>query len=144
MTVPGDFTAGDVLQASDMNGLPAGVIGYGNLEADQYWTTSYVDITNLSVTFTADASRLYKASFIGLCSQSSFLIITDGSNNQLQQMENNATGFITISGFVLLSGISGSYTVKARGKGGSTGASYRLEAANVRPATLVVEDIGAA
>lgn len=125
-----------------VNALPAGVIGYGELEADQFWTTSYVDITNLSVTFTADSSRLYKASFIGLCGPSSFVIITDGSNNQLQQLENNSVGFVSVGGFVLLSGISGSYTVKARGKASTTGASYRLEAANVRPATLIVEDVG--
>ena len=30
MTSPGEFTAGDVLQASDMNELPAGLLMYVN------------------------------------------------------------------------------------------------------------------
>lgn len=144
MTIPGGYSSGEVLTAANMNLLPAGIVGYGELEADQSWTTSYADITNLSVAFTADSTRLYKASFIGLCGPTTFVILTDGSNNQLQQMENNTTVFISLGGFVLLSGITGSYTVKARGKASTTGASYRLEAAAERPATLLVEDIGPA
>ena len=55
MTSPGEFTAGDVLQASDMNALPAGVLMYVETEADFTLNTSFSDIINGS--FTVPSSR---------------------------------------------------------------------------------------
>lgn len=61
MTAPGDFSSGDVLTAADMNGLPAGVLGY-----DDHSTTVTVTTTNndlLSVTFTVPSTRRITVSF---------------------------------------------------------------------------------
>jgi len=62
MTAPGDFTAGDVLQASDMNALPAGFVSYTNVP-DGSATTSESDLC--SDTFTTVSGRRY-AVFVGL------------------------------------------------------------------------------
>ena len=55
MTSPGSFTAGSVLQASDMNALPAGVLMYVETESDFAIGTSFSDIINGS--FTVASSR---------------------------------------------------------------------------------------
>lgn len=55
MTAPGDFTAGDVLQASDMNALPGGLLMYVETESAISIGSSFTDIINGS--FTVPSSR---------------------------------------------------------------------------------------
>jgi len=62
MTAPGDFTAGDVLQASDMNALPAGIVVAGSRTTSFTATAGYQTV--LSVSFTADSTRLYRLNFV--------------------------------------------------------------------------------
>lgn len=54
MTAPGSFTAGDVLQASDVNELNVGQVAYGQF-GDVTVTNSGTDVG--SVTFTLTSSR---------------------------------------------------------------------------------------
>jgi len=49
MTAPGDFTAGDVLQASDMNALPGGIIGEDENTTNVSLSTSATEVTAISV-----------------------------------------------------------------------------------------------
>jgi hypothetical protein len=60
MTQPGGFTAGDVLTAADMNGLPGGVVVANDQSGELTLTSSYQDIPDLSVTFTVVAGRAYE------------------------------------------------------------------------------------
>jgi hypothetical protein len=55
MTAPGDFTAGDVLQASDMNALPRGVVDFADTTTDVSLSTSGQDV--LSVSYTPTGTR---------------------------------------------------------------------------------------
>ena len=57
MTIPGGFTAGDVLTAADLNLLPGAVMGYASVTADQGSITTVADLNSLSVTFTAVVNR---------------------------------------------------------------------------------------
>jgi len=63
MTAPGDYTAGDVLQASDMNGLPAGIVGDSSTTTGYTLTGTLADIPGLSFTFNAVSGRLYRFLF---------------------------------------------------------------------------------
>jgi len=56
MTVPGDFSSGDVLTAADMNGVSGALLGEARSTGDFTLTTSGVNI--LSATFTVPAGRL--------------------------------------------------------------------------------------
>ena len=62
MTYPGSFISGDVLTASDMNGLPGGVNlgGVRFTESDQTGITTATDVTGSSKTITTLAGRAYK------------------------------------------------------------------------------------
>lgn len=147
MTAPGAFLAGDVLTAADLNGLPGGYIGYAQAVTNQAGITTEVDVTSLSVTFTAFADRRYKitalANVLSAGNIRALLKITDGSNvvkagayNQL------ATTTGTLTAVEVVSGLSGSITRKARllqdsGTGGLT-----VVASATIPAFILVEDIG--
>jgi len=56
MTAPGDFTAGDVLTAADMNGVSGGLLSQARSTGDFTLTTSGVNILN--ATFTVPAGRI--------------------------------------------------------------------------------------
>jgi hypothetical protein len=57
--MPFPFSGGEILNASDMNQLSWGVVGYDRNTSPPTLTTSEQDI--VSVTFTAQAGRLYLA-----------------------------------------------------------------------------------
>jgi hypothetical protein len=58
------FTAGAVLTADEANRFPRGVMGAVYRTAgDLTVTTTLADLTGMTVTFTAEASRTYKATW---------------------------------------------------------------------------------
>ena len=63
MTIPGGYSANDVLTASDMNLLPAGLMGHSAATVDQTVSiTGEVSVTGASVSFTAVTGRQYEVS----------------------------------------------------------------------------------
>jgi hypothetical protein len=75
MTIPGGYVAGDVLTAANMNLLPGGRMAGASTTSSQTGIgTSFTDLTTLTCTFTAVASRRYKISYTVGCRQ----ITSDG------------------------------------------------------------------
>jgi len=145
------FTAGAVLTAAQMNRLPWGIVQYSEKTADQNGISTAVDITDLSVTWTADSSRYYRISFyLAPIRQNTSAgivvpVIADGSNNT--KVQANLTlaagdfGLVTIAEIV--TGLSGSITRKARIS--TTGGTVDVLAATATEGNyLIVEDLGQA
>ena len=145
------FTTGAVLTAAQMNNLPWGVMGkLVRTTGDVTIGTTGTDITGMSVTFTAVAGRIYRASW-GVSArketaagytQCSF---TDSAN----ALYSYAIGYTVSGNYVNLSGVSeisgltsGSKTFKLRGVSENNTSTFFANSA--APATLIIEDIGAA
>lgn len=155
MTAPGGFVAGDVLGAADLNALPGGVKGYALKTASSYTlTTTVADVPDLTVTFTAVSSRLYRTTvFIGHVNINDtgvarvvYLSINNGGNTQITQArysDETYSGSLTCS--VIETGLSGSTTRKARAYSSGVEANIpALTVSSTMPAYILVEDIGPA
>ena len=117
-------------------------------------STSFVDATGLSVTFTAVAGRRYKieayfdAIQVSNTGYTAQIVLTDGSNTPLQRCSQNIGSSLQEFHMNLLhytTPSAGSVTYKLRGRVNvGAGPSWKTAAASERPAWLVVEDIGPA
>jgi hypothetical protein len=153
------FVSGAILTAAQMNALPWGVVdataggtsgrGFvtrtaGNITV----TTTLADVTGMTATFTPVTGRLYKASFAlyvenGATAQIMQIQITNAANTvQFDSVTNlfASNGSALVSGFVVLTGLSGSTQLKLRSKTGTNNAA--ILAVSGLPASFVVEDIG--
>ena len=143
------FTAGNVLTAAQMNRLPWGVMGYASATANQTVTT-LADVTNLTVTFTANSSRIYKTTVhIPIVQQTvangyAQLYLTNSSNTQVQwAQEYRLTNYQSFMSLTLVeTGITGSTVRKVRAE--PSGGQIVLYGAAINPMQIVVEDIGQA
>ena len=153
MTIPGGYTAGDVLTAANCNLLPAGVVGYAEKTANQTGITSIVDVSSLTVTWTAVASRRYRTSFVILVGSTvlddvATIRITDSSNNVKQDCalycRSTTVVTATLCGSVVETGLSGSTTRKLRAVRTAGSGTMEIAAAATYPAYILVEDIGPA
>lgn len=148
MTALGDFTAGDVLTATDMNALPAGVLGHAYRTSAYTLTSSLADV-GLSITFAAQAGRLYKAEFICLNAMG----VVSGSRAQIRFILDATTIAIGYQGQVnygqvmvmtrLFETTTASHTIKVQayydvGSGGEFYADANT------PMQFVLQDIGEA
>ena len=141
------FTAGQVLTADQANRFPRGAMGYvystaGNITL----TTTVQDIAGASVTFTAVAGRLYKitynaqiqkittAGYIEISFYNGATVIYDGFTNVA------AGEYLNYSQSSVVSGLSGSVTIKATGIVNIATATIFRGVNN--PTSFVVEDIG--
>ena len=144
------FTAGNILTAAQMNRLPWGIMGYAQATANQAGITTAVDLTGISVTFTAASTRYYRTTFytfsVVQATSNSFpeIRITDGSNVQKQSgvFLLNAGAQAPYSISVVETGLSGSITRKARAT--VPAGSMTVAASSTSPMFIVVEDIGQA
>ncbi len=143
------FTAGNVLTAAQMNRLPWGVMGAASKTADQFTITAVADVTSLSVTFTANSTRIYRTTVQFLVNQQSnaglvTARLTDGSNVQKQQwFQNIAVNEYSVAQIHLYeTGLSGSITRKVRAE--TSAGSVSVLAAATYPGVIIVEDIGQA
>jgi len=143
-----NFSSGQVLTAQQANNWPRGVMGYYISTANSSISTTTADVTGTSLTFTAEANRLYRASFTCDFSQTTANAITgfylcDSSNTIIQAIANSisvANGFAQVSLVWLFTASAGSVTRKIRcdtssGSGtirGTSGAGY----------TFSIEDMG--
>jgi hypothetical protein len=148
-----NFSSGAVLTAAQQNRFPRGVMGavYGNAGNVAFTAGSTGDITGMSVTFTAEASRTYKATWTvtglkdtanGWCGA----FLTNGANTVFGAVYQ--TGFIVSgSGYVNLSGVTfinnltaGSQTLKLRQQTENAGGT--ILASGTNPCVLMIEDCG--
>lgn len=144
------FTSGNILTAAQMNRLPWGIMGYAQATANQTGITTVANITNASVTFTADPTRYYRTTlYVGYAEQqtaAAYLstFITDGSNviKQTATMYQAPSAGIPLIATVVETGLSGSVTRKGRAQ--TSAGSLTLAASSTQPIFIVVEDIGQA
>jgi hypothetical protein len=144
------WTSGQVLTAAALNDLTSGRVGYVPVTANQGSITSIADLTSLTVTFTAIASRYYKITGECLALSSTgtdtiALFITDGSNNQIQQRNAIATGTgnVSLHAEAIVTPGAGSITYKLRGSR-TGGGTMTMSAGATFPAFILVEDLGSA
>jgi hypothetical protein len=155
---PTNVAPGNLLTASRYNqdvvgnviALPRGVLARATRTTNQTGITTVTDITSMTVTFTAETSRLYCVTFY--CAQVaqatatgfSVVSITDSSNAAVQaahlRLLDGDESFVCIKSYE--TGLSGSVTRKIRTSvnAGNVG----LFASATKPMVLVVEDLGAA
>ena len=137
--------------ASMLTKAPRGIINRVTaITTQNFTTTSSVDFTSLSITFTAVANRYYKISFslpsvTGSASNRFVTQIRDGSNNELLAIYNEVTSLgFSIAAYTVKTFSAGSTTIKLSGyrdAGSNTIGSF---GASTSPMELIVEDIGAA
>lgn len=142
------WSDGDVLTAADLAGMPWGVMGYANgSTSDQSSISSEVDITGLSVTFTAISTRLYRTTLTMTVTQASSTgtvtgRITNEANSLIASAQQTLTA--TSSGQITVvsveTGISGSTTRK--GRIDTSAGTVTVEGSATIRARLVVEDLG--
>jgi hypothetical protein len=145
------FTAGQILTAQQQNNFPRGVMGYAISTVNSVVTTSVTDITGMSITFTAVANRLYRATFSGFCQQSSnsriFLTFADGSGVQkdftLSGLSTAGANAYTAWGAqFLFTTTAGSTTRKMQGSVDTGTASFLGATADARTYSFIIEDMG--
>ena len=142
-----NFTAGQVLTADQQNRFPRGVMAYViNTTTNPTVTTTLADVTGMTVTFTAVANRLYRATFEGMIgntnnSQNQYLF-TNNANTQLDQtfQENLANQFQVINYQYLFLGSAGSTTIKLRAV--AQAGTLTFYGTGTRSMSLVIEDLG--
>lgn len=144
------FSSGAILTAAQMNRLPWGVIGYASATANQTVTTTEANLTSLTLTWTADSTRIYRTTvYVGYAEQATSagygeLKITDGSNVQkMTAVAYQLAGYGDIFvASVIESGLSGSTTRKARGV--TSAGTLTFVGGSTRPMQIIVEDLGQA
>ena len=145
-----DFSTGQVLTAAQQNNFPRGVMAYAKSTADATYSTTTVDITGMTATFTAVANRLYRATFEGFINNATGglqeFLMTDASNNQLDQGYNQigASSFTLISFQYLFTSTAGSRTIKVRANTNAGTTTIYGATANNRSHSFVIEDLGPA
>jgi hypothetical protein len=138
MTAPGDFTAGDVLQASDMNALPGGIISKTENTSDVNLTTSNTTVTTLSVPVVAGRSYLIGFTCRNMSANQAntiidFLLNESGTKTNFRKFLVNTTARESLSMFRIHNIVNtqtNEYTVKAStntGTGTLFGATYKME-----------------
>jgi hypothetical protein len=150
MALNSNFTAGQVLTAAQQNNFPRGVAAVlSRTTAVSALTTVTTDLTGVSVTFTADSTRLYKFTFFVTGQKVTSagytdIQLTDNSNNVIMGITQYsiAGNYWNCSGGVTKTGLSGSVTYKLRGS--TEIATSAPIASAVVPITLIVEDVGLA
>jgi hypothetical protein len=63
MAVNDVFTVGQILTAAEMNKMPFGVCGYASAASNYNLTTSLAAVPGITVSWTADSTRLYKITY---------------------------------------------------------------------------------
>ena len=145
-----NFTAGSVYTADQANRFPRGVMGYvQNNTSNATVTGTEADVSGMTVTFTAEANRLYRVTFNCFYLQSDassrlILVFADSANtaiNATQQVNPVASGYGTLS-YSYLFGLSsgGSITRKIRAQ--TTGGTVTIFGSATSTYSLVIEDMG--
>ena len=144
-----NFTTGAVYTASQANRFPRGVMGYYVSTANSAITTTTTDVTGASITFTAEANRLYRALFccdfsINTAASITGFYITDSSNTILQSIAEvaNQNGYSQVTLQFLFTASAGSVTRKIRCDTSAGSGTIRGTSTGVY--MFSIEDIGPA
>jgi hypothetical protein len=147
------FVSGAILTAAQQNAFGFSTVGLTtSTSLSQVGVTSIVDLTGMSVTFTAIANRNYKISAYmyaipTVTNACATLSIREGSTTHQQIITNLGVANIgaTMTGYVIKTFTAGSITLKLSGAltSGSTGTIGFNGASNL-PVSILVEDIGPA
>ena len=144
------FVSGAVLTAAQQNAFPRGIMGYAISTANISCGTSATDLTGMSITFTAVANRLYRATFSGFGQQSAnarnFLQMTDSAGTVF---DSSVVGLSTLGAStyylntaVYLFTATGSITRKMRGSVDTGTINYLGNPVDGRTYSFTIEDIG--
>jgi hypothetical protein len=134
---------------SALTKAPRGVMGYAISTANTSLTTTEADLAGMSVTFTAVANRLYRATFNGFYQKSTtsrvFLNMTDGSNvAQNSTMQSTASSdFDYFTTVFLFTASAGSTTRKFRASTEAGTATVFGVPGDGRTYSMTIEDMGA-
>jgi hypothetical protein len=115
-----NFTSGQILTAAQQNNFPRGVMGYYVSTANSAIGAATADITGASITFTAEANRLYRALFtcdFSLTNSSALagFYFTNSAGSSIQNIANTVStnnGFAQITLQYLFTTTAGSVTRK--------------------------------
>jgi hypothetical protein len=146
------FVSGAVLTATQVNNLAWGMIDTKTLATTQSVGTTEVDLTGMSITWTAVANRIYK--FSGTINITSTLgsvvnkvFLNDGTSNIKEaNLTINPNGFITFVWFVTgITAGSKTYKLRAVTDNNSTQPTYTgTSTSAARASQFMLEDAGAA
>jgi hypothetical protein len=151
MALNTNFVTLSPVSAAQMNNFPRGVAGKAQKTSSTSITTTDTDISGMSVTWTAESTRLYRISVACIARTTSAgnlymtVSITDSANAVKQLLRNGATTTdmrFEVTGFVYESGLSGSVTRKLRAV--MVSGTGEIEAGSTFPLQMIVEDIGLA
>lgn len=128
--------------------LPWGSIGYAEVTANQTGITTIVDLTSLTLTWTAVANRVYKITGFAQFTSSvaadvaRLSITTDG--NTLVQMGQQVVGAtpVTIAAVRRIVTGAGSQTYKLRAERSAGTGNVAMNVGATLPGFILVEDIG--
>ena len=142
-------STGDVLTATNFNLLPRGIVGVATKTAAQTGISSTVDITSLTLTWTATSTRYYRTTVFCIAQQNTSagnaqIILTDGSGNTKSKSLylQAAADYWTSTVVAVETGLSGSVTRKVQAN--TSAGTMSIYADATYPALILVEDIGAA
>ena len=145
-----NFTTGSVYTAGQANRFPRGAMGYvveqsSNLSV----TNSEADLSGMSITFTAEAGRLYRVSFncFYLQSDASSRFIINFNNTtgttfaSTQQVNPVASGYNTFS-YSYIFGVASSGSVTRKITSQTTGGTVTIFGSSTSPISYLIEDVG--
>ena len=146
-----DFSSGAVLTAAQQNRFPRGVMGAVYRTAGDYAMTVAVnDVTGMTVSFTAAANRIYKASWTASGYKSTTngwaaVYLTNSANTIFGSVYNTAlisgVGYFNLSGFTYFANLAaGSQTLKLRAQ--VENLNGLINASGTNPCVLMIEDCG--
>jgi hypothetical protein len=148
-----NFSTGQVLTASEQNRFPRGVMGYYVATGNSAVTTATAQITGTTITWTAEANRLYRAQFTCDYSQNTanaiigfYLADSAGTTfyNAIANTVSVANGFAQISLTHLFTVSAGSTTRKIMADLSSGTATVRGTGGGGGAYTFIIEDMGPA
>ncbi len=136
-----------------LNAAPRGRVAYAEVTAQQNTITTVVDLTSLSVTWTAAAGRRYRVSFAAeingtAAGDLAILYVSDGAGTSKKRHVVTVPALTAGSGYSAVSGAlievpgAGSVTRKLRLERNAGSGTVGLFAAANSPAFILVEDIG--
>jgi hypothetical protein len=140
---------GDVATAAFLNALPRGVMGNAlGAGSSQTGITGLVDITGLSITYTAIASRLYKTTVVIPVNQVTsaamniFIPVTDAAGTAVRAatISLGASEYAVVSFTFVETGLSGTITRKVRASTSAGTLTVYGDAA--QRGQFIIEDIG--
>ena len=131
-----------------------GVKGYAQNTASQTGITTVADLTSLSVTFNAVPARRYRVTLRlevtgNIANDLAIAYIASGANAAYSRAIavmpplTGGTSYKLINNVVILTGLSGSQTVKGRLERNTGTGTLNMFANATNPAFILVEDIGA-